>query len=37
MYKTIGLIGGMGPAATADMLLKITKLTDAKRFLRSPS
>ena len=31
MYKTIGLIGGMGPAATADMLLKITKLTDAKR------
>lgn len=30
MYKTIGLIGGMGPAATADMLLKITKLTDAE-------
>ena len=30
MYKTIGVIGGMGPAATADMLLKITKLTDAK-------
>lgn len=30
MYKTIGVIGGMGPAATADMLLKITELTDAK-------
>ena len=30
MYKTIGVIGGMGPAATADMLLKITKLTDAE-------
>ena len=31
MYKTLGMIGGMGPAATADLLLKITKLTDAKR------
>ena len=30
MYKTIGVIGGMGPAATADMLIKITELTDAK-------
>lgn len=30
MYKIIGVIGGMGPAATADMLLKITELTDAK-------
>lgn len=30
MYKTIGIIGGMGPAATADLLKKITELTDAK-------
>ena len=30
MYKTIGIIGGMGPAATADLLIKITEMTDAK-------
>lgn len=29
MYKTIGIIGGMGPAATADLLKKITDMTDA--------
>ena len=29
MYKTIGIIGGMGPAATADLMKKITDMTDA--------
>ena len=29
MYKTIGIIGGMGPAATADLMIKITEMTDA--------
>ena len=29
MYKTIGIIGGMGPAATADLMMKITEMTDA--------
>jgi aspartate racemase len=29
MLKTIGLIGGMGPAATADLMKKITDMTDA--------
>lgn len=29
MYKIIGIIGGMGPAATADLLKKITDMTDA--------
>lgn len=28
--KTIGIIGGMGPMATADLLMKITRLTEAK-------
>jgi aspartate/glutamate racemase len=26
MYKTIGIIGGMGPAATADLMIKITEM-----------
>ena len=30
MYKTIGILGGMGPAATADLMMKITNMTDAK-------
>lgn len=29
MYKTIGIIGGMGPAATADLMKKIIDMTDA--------
>ena len=29
--KTIGILGGMGPMATADLFTKIIKLTDAKR------
>ncbi len=29
MYKTIGIIGGMGPAATADIMKKIIDMTDA--------
>lgn len=29
MYKTIGIIGGMGPAATADLMNKIIEMTDA--------
>lgn len=29
MHKTIGIIGGMGPAATADLMKKITDMTDA--------
>lgn len=29
MYKTIGIIGGMGPAATADLMMKIIDMTDA--------
>ena len=29
MYKTIGIIGGMGPAATADLMKKITDMTEA--------
>ena len=30
MYKTIGILGGMGPAATADLMMKIIEMTDAK-------
>lgn len=30
MYKTIGIIGGMGPAATCDLMEKIIASTDAK-------
>ena len=29
MYKSIGIIGGMGPAATADLMKKIIDMTDA--------
>lgn len=29
MRKTIGILGGMGPAATADLMMKITSMTDA--------
>lgn len=29
--KTIGIIGGMGPLATADLYLKITNMTDAAK------
>ena len=29
MKKTIGILGGMGPLATADLLIKITTATDA--------
>ena len=29
MHKTIGILGGMGPAATADLMMKIVNLTDA--------
>ena len=29
MGKTIGILGGMGPLATADLFRKITLLTDA--------
>ncbi len=29
MYKVIGILGGMGPAATADLMMKITEMTDA--------
>jgi len=29
-HKTLGIIGGMGPAATVDMLDKIVRFTDAK-------
>lgn len=29
MYKTIGIVGGMGPAATADLMIRITEMTDA--------
>lgn len=31
MEKIIGILGGMGPEATADLFLKIIKLTPAKR------
>ncbi len=31
MKKTIGIIGGMGPAATCDLMEKIIALTDASR------
>ena len=31
MGKTIGILGGMGPLATADLFRKITLLTDAAR------
>lgn len=31
MKKTIGILGGMGPLATADLFRKITLLTDAAR------
>ena len=30
MYKTIGIIGGMGPAATCDLMEKIIASTDAE-------
>lgn len=30
-YKTIGIMGGMGPAATADLQLKIIEMTAAER------
>lgn len=30
MYKTIGILGGMGPAATVDLMDKIIKMTDAE-------
>lgn len=30
MKKTIGIIGGMGPLATCDLMLKVIKNTDAK-------
>lgn len=29
MYKTLGILGGMGPAATCDLMEKIIRLTDA--------
>ena len=29
MEKTIGILGGMGPMATADLFRKIVSLTDA--------
>ena len=29
MKKTIGIMGGMGPLATADLLIKITTMTKA--------
>lgn len=29
MKKTIGILGGMGPMATADLFRKIVALTDA--------
>ena len=29
MLKTIGIIGGMGPAATADLMMKIISMTAA--------
>lgn len=29
MYKTIGIMGGMGPAATVDLMSKIIEMTDA--------
>lgn len=29
MLKTIGILGGMGPAATADLMMKIIDMTDA--------
>lgn len=29
MHKTIGILGGMGPAATADLMMKIVNMTDA--------
>lgn len=29
MHKTIGILGGMGPAATADLMMKIIERTDA--------
>ena len=29
--KTIGIIGGMGPMATADLFLKLIQMTDAAR------
>ena len=28
-YKTIGILGGMGPAATADLMMKIIDMTEA--------
>ena len=31
MEKTIGILGGMGPLATADLFRKVTLLTDAAR------
>ena len=29
MLKTIGIMGGMGPAATADLMMKIIEMTAA--------
>lgn len=29
MYKKVGIIGGMGPAATCDLMMKIIDMTDA--------
>ena len=29
MYKKVGIIGGMGPAATCDLMMKIINMTDA--------
>ena len=29
MYKKVGIIGGMGPAATCDLMMKIISMTDA--------
>lgn len=31
MYKTIGIMGGMGPAATVDLMYKIVEMTEADR------
>ncbi len=31
MKKSLGILGGMGPLATADLFTKIVQMTDAKR------
>ena len=31
MYKKVGIIGGMGPAATCDLMMKIISMTDAAK------